>query len=209
LKSISRVRTAACLRCGHEWALRSVKPRVCPNCRTPYWDVPAKTANLNAVDAERLKADTDSKIGIFRERFLQQRNKKRIRDYNRLHIVPLKSGGFSGRLLKRIMPSVCEVCGRPPRNKRCLDYHHWDDDTPALGVWVCSSCHHMAEKVDRGLHTVYIDLKARIVRGELVDFYPDTRAYCTQCGYRWVSRKKTPLKCPECHSEQWNIQSAK
>jgi hypothetical protein len=30
-------------RCGHEWLPRSgEKPRVCPKCKSPYWDRPKK-----------------------------------------------------------------------------------------------------------------------------------------------------------------------
>ena len=31
-----------CERCGHEWVPRdiNVAPRVCPSCKTPYWDRP-------------------------------------------------------------------------------------------------------------------------------------------------------------------------
>lgn len=31
-----------CERCGHEWIPRDLKrrPRVCPKCKSPYWDVP-------------------------------------------------------------------------------------------------------------------------------------------------------------------------
>ena len=32
-----------CLRCGHEWAPRKEEtPRVCPECKSPYWNVPKK-----------------------------------------------------------------------------------------------------------------------------------------------------------------------
>jgi len=28
-----------CLRCGHDWYKRTPKkPKVCPKCKTPYWD---------------------------------------------------------------------------------------------------------------------------------------------------------------------------
>jgi len=35
-----------CERCGHEWVPRNTdeKPRVCPKCKTPYWDRPRKDA---------------------------------------------------------------------------------------------------------------------------------------------------------------------
>jgi predicted Zn-ribbon and HTH transcriptional regulator len=30
-----------CLRCGHTWVPRKKeKPRVCPKCKSPYWDKP-------------------------------------------------------------------------------------------------------------------------------------------------------------------------
>jgi len=30
-----------CERCGHEWFPRNdEKPRVCPKCKSPYWDKP-------------------------------------------------------------------------------------------------------------------------------------------------------------------------
>ena len=33
-----------CERCGHKWAPRNPeeKPRVCPKCKSPYWDKPRK-----------------------------------------------------------------------------------------------------------------------------------------------------------------------
>jgi predicted Zn-ribbon and HTH transcriptional regulator len=33
-----------CERCGHEWLPRdkSQDPRVCPKCKSPYWDRPRK-----------------------------------------------------------------------------------------------------------------------------------------------------------------------
>jgi hypothetical protein len=32
-----------CLRCGHTWTQRSdERPRICPKCKSPYWDKPRK-----------------------------------------------------------------------------------------------------------------------------------------------------------------------
>lgn len=28
-----------CKRCGHEWAGRKARSRVCPKCHSPYWDI--------------------------------------------------------------------------------------------------------------------------------------------------------------------------
>lgn len=33
-----------CERCDHEWVPRSDnEPRVCPRCKSPYWNTPRKT----------------------------------------------------------------------------------------------------------------------------------------------------------------------
>lgn len=29
-----------CLRCNHEWASKLEYPKVCPKCKSPYWDRP-------------------------------------------------------------------------------------------------------------------------------------------------------------------------
>ena len=35
--------TNKCQRCNHTWKLRKIeKPKTCPNCKSPYWEVPAK-----------------------------------------------------------------------------------------------------------------------------------------------------------------------
>ncbi len=33
-----------CERCGHEWLSRDERkePKVCPKCKSPYWDIPKK-----------------------------------------------------------------------------------------------------------------------------------------------------------------------
>ena len=38
-----------CERCGHEWIPRNKEdhPRVCPKCKSPYWDKPRKKTNKN------------------------------------------------------------------------------------------------------------------------------------------------------------------
>jgi len=35
-----------CYRCGHAWKPDSIdiKPKVCPKCKSPYWDSPRKKA---------------------------------------------------------------------------------------------------------------------------------------------------------------------
>ncbi len=36
-----------CERCEHEWVPRDIKqePRVCPKCKSPYWNIPRRKPN--------------------------------------------------------------------------------------------------------------------------------------------------------------------
>ena len=37
------IKAYQCERCGHMWVpRREEKPRVCPKCKSPYWDKPRK-----------------------------------------------------------------------------------------------------------------------------------------------------------------------
>jgi len=31
-----------CVKCNHEWASKKEKPRLCPKCKSAYWDLPIK-----------------------------------------------------------------------------------------------------------------------------------------------------------------------
>jgi len=38
------VKKCKCERCKHEWITRSKEiPKVCPKCKSPYWDKPRKS----------------------------------------------------------------------------------------------------------------------------------------------------------------------
>lgn len=50
-QSIGMVPLSGCrCRCGHEWLPRDKKenPRVCPKCKSPYWDRPKLRKKSNA-----------------------------------------------------------------------------------------------------------------------------------------------------------------
>lgn len=32
----------ACKRCEHGWIARILNPKVCPRCKSPYWNTPRK-----------------------------------------------------------------------------------------------------------------------------------------------------------------------
>jgi len=31
-----------CERCSHEWKSKGINPKVCPKCKSPYWNMPKK-----------------------------------------------------------------------------------------------------------------------------------------------------------------------
>jgi len=33
-----KVQVLGCKRCGHHWTPRQTQVRVCPKCKSPYWD---------------------------------------------------------------------------------------------------------------------------------------------------------------------------
>lgn len=87
----------------------------------------------------------------------RERNPDYQKVYNRQHTFMV--GGRRIVINKRPRPDTCEVCGKAV-NK--LDYHHWDNNNPHLGLWLCWWCHRMAEGLDKGLHTTYFQRKAEV-----------------------------------------------
>jgi predicted Zn-ribbon and HTH transcriptional regulator len=54
------VRAFVCERCGHAWVPAGVeKPRVCPKCKSPYWDRPRRADRVieRTVKKEVVKGD--------------------------------------------------------------------------------------------------------------------------------------------------------
>ena len=47
-----------CERCSHEWIPRNLErePRVCPKCKSPYWDRPRTTATAYEYFKKRVEA---------------------------------------------------------------------------------------------------------------------------------------------------------
>ena len=91
-------------------------------------------------------------------------NKRRVltgyyREYKRKHYVgDVRVEG------KREYTGVCEVCGRSLNNKKGNHaYHHWDDEILEAGMYLCCTCHAMAEGIDKDLDVVYARLKAEIM----------------------------------------------
>jgi hypothetical protein len=65
---------------------------------------------------------------------------------------------------KRLYPedNKCELCKKPHKK---LDYHHWDDEHPEYGLWLCPHfCHFLGEALDKNPDFVskYFDLKISV-----------------------------------------------
>lgn len=62
---------------------------------------------------------------------------------------------------KRNKPDKCELCGRLTES---LGYHHWNDETPSIGLWLCYPCHIFAEIVEKGKVSAYLMAKEKATR---------------------------------------------
>lgn len=77
---------------------------------------------------------------------------KKCRQYHRKRVLTTSNGKFIYGLNKRDYTGYCEVCMKTPQElgfKR-LEYHHWNDDNPSIGIWICYRCHKICHVVDRG-----------------------------------------------------------
>ena len=52
--TIIELPTYTCTRCGHRWVPRTLNPRHCARCNSPYWDKPRvrNTANKTGKQGE-------------------------------------------------------------------------------------------------------------------------------------------------------------
>lgn len=92
-----------------------------------------------------------------------ERSKKYHRERKRRNFITITREGkqVSARIKgKRPWPGSCELCGKI----NCiLQYHHWDDSNPSKGLWLCMTCHRLAEIADSGAKTErYLELKNQV-----------------------------------------------
>lgn len=81
-----------------------------------------------------------------------QRNKDRIKKKARQTRLTGKDGKTWNDLKKRPRPNCCELCRHAMNDNSKsirLEYHHWNDVYPEIGLWLCYKCHHFAEYLDR------------------------------------------------------------
>ncbi|MFC1861503.1 hypothetical protein ACFLYL_04460 [Chloroflexota bacterium] len=81
----------SCIRCDLNWASKQDRPRVCPKCKTPYWDV----EKVTRFEAKPIKLLTDEEMEtIFKAKI--QKNKWGRWKYNHgthcLEVVKLLGG---------------------------------------------------------------------------------------------------------------------
>jgi hypothetical protein len=62
--------------------------------------------------------------------------------------------------IKRTRPNNCELC---EQNRRRLYYHHWQEDNPSIGLWLCNMCHSFAEIYDKKMSPKYRHLKIEVI----------------------------------------------
>lgn len=107
-------------------------------------------------------------LGVHKNTVARYLSPRRRRKYNsrqneRHHqnwiITTIDNKRIRIRVKKRDYPGACELCGKKPRFP---GWHHWDDNHPKFGIWVCHTCHQWAEGVDRGLEVEkYKELKVK------------------------------------------------
>jgi hypothetical protein len=90
----------------------------------------------------------------------------------------------------RPRPTSCELCSREGVR---LFHHHWNDDKPELGVFVCWECHKVCELVDEltleNISKKYLELKedTEEQRSRIKDEDFEARGW-TGKGRRWMHK---------------------
>ena len=85
--------------------------------------------------------------------------KQKLKNRKYLYLLGDDGKRHPVRVNKRSRSASCEICNKTDCR---LDYHHWNDDNPAIGLWLCRSCHWHAEAYERGLINKYLELKGQL-----------------------------------------------
>jgi len=93
---------------------------------------------------------------------------KRKKIYNKTHslqrlhtVLGTRINGKSvtiRNIKKRPIPNLCELC----QKRKPKAYHHWDDNNPDIGMWLCNGCHFKVEWFEKGGAVAYHHLKKQI-----------------------------------------------
>jgi len=138
--------------------------------------VPFTTEQIQTLN----KALTEKKKTYERAKRWRLANPERFKanalDYERHHRLTSRGHRLFGpnQVTKRPYPEDpirCEVCRHvfDESDKRPLLYHHWNNEVPDWGIWVCTPCHKLCESIDscppkelEVLTTQYLALKQSI-----------------------------------------------
>lgn len=104
-------------------------------------------------------------VGVSRQRIHQIHKdiKTSSKLYKRSNILYIN--GKSIVVKKRTRPDdICEICGKHVTK---LDYHHWNDDMPEYGLWICAKCHKQCERIEKGIGKKYVQLKIEVEAGRI------------------------------------------
>jgi len=116
-----------------------------------------KDEGLSIKEITEILGLSESRIRYLNDPLRKEKRKTYRNRYNRKHWISTPNGRM--RAEKRARPDTCELCSKAVAR---LDYHHWDNEQPHLGLWLCISCHIFAGRVDNDMVNKYLDLKGSI-----------------------------------------------
>ena len=90
-----------------------------------------------------------------RERWMEPRRKAYMKEYYQKNKSRIRI-----KVKKRAFRGFCELCKR--EIKKRLHWHHWDDEHPELGLWLCSRCHWFAGSVEYDPHQKLMGLYKKL-----------------------------------------------
>lgn len=101
-----------------------------------------------------------------------QRNKAKVLRKTRQTRLTSRGGKVYQHLKKRPYTGLCELCDSYSVKRDStirLEYHHWDDNRPSMGLWLCHVCHLFAEAVEAKNYRIRID--GYLVLKKMVETY--------------------------------------
>jgi|SRR3972149_2460894 len=110
------------------------------------------------------RKNNPEKIKGYQEKYCKKNRKKLSKyqkDFARQH--KLVVNGKLYYINKRPHTDICELCNK--KIDKRMQWHHWDDDKLEMGMWICTSCHSFAEKIEEcgeSIVTKYLGLKEKI-----------------------------------------------
>ncbi len=149
-------------------SFKKIGSKICKTCRKKYMQNYSEKNNIILKEKKKEYYINNSNIIKEKQFVYKEKNKEkinqRIKNYSRKYYINTRDGDGNRikiKCEKKDYPSnnECELC---KRIRKRLSYHHWDDDKPWLGMWLCNTCHFTAENIDKNLHCNYLLIKSKI-----------------------------------------------